>query len=158
MKLLLMNQNLLGLSPWIMDFAVDSRFDCNVVLNHIYSEGLTVISNLLKVNQDKTHSVLSQVSTEKLSWNLKKEGSNHLNLEELLSDITSCNPSFLLIAGGFNTRTLSWWWIDSTTSEGTRFEVLTCSDGLSQITSSRTCILQNSCSCIELISLINPTS
>ena len=32
----------------------------------IYSEGLTGKSNLLKVNQDKTHSVLSQRSAEKL--------------------------------------------------------------------------------------------
>ena len=48
------------------DFVVDSRFDCNVVLSDIYSEGLTGKSNLLKVNQDKTHSVLSQRSAEKL--------------------------------------------------------------------------------------------
>ena len=48
------------------DFVVDSRFDCKVVLSDIYSEGLTGKSNLLKVNQDKTHSVLSQRSTEKL--------------------------------------------------------------------------------------------
>ena len=48
------------------DFVVDSRFDCKVVLSDIYSEGLTVKSNLLKVNQDKTHSVLSQRSAEKL--------------------------------------------------------------------------------------------
>ena len=48
------------------DFVVDSRFDCKVVLSDIYSEGLTGKSNLLKVNQDKTHSFLSQRSTEKL--------------------------------------------------------------------------------------------
>ena len=48
------------------DFVVDSRFDCKVVLSDIYSEGLTGKSNLLKVNQDKTHSVLSQRSAEKL--------------------------------------------------------------------------------------------
>ena len=48
------------------DFVVDSRFDCKVVLSDIYSEGLTVKSNLLKVNQDKIRSVLSQRSAEKL--------------------------------------------------------------------------------------------
>ena len=48
------------------DFVVDSRFDCKVVLSDIYSEGLTGKSNLLKVNQDKTHSILSQRSAEKL--------------------------------------------------------------------------------------------
>ena len=47
-------------------FVVDSRFDCKVVSSDIYSEGLIVKSNLLKVNQDKTHSILSQRSTEKL--------------------------------------------------------------------------------------------
>ena len=47
-------------------FVVDSRLDCKIVLSDIYSEGLTVKSNLLKVNWDKTHSVLSQKSTEKL--------------------------------------------------------------------------------------------
>ena len=48
------------------DFVADSRFDCKVVLSDIYSQGLTVKSDLLKVNQDKTHSVLSQRSAEKL--------------------------------------------------------------------------------------------
>ena len=48
------------------DFVVNSGFDCKVVLRDIYSEGLTVKSNLLKFKQDKTHSVLSQKSTEKL--------------------------------------------------------------------------------------------
>ena len=37
-----------------------------MVLSDIYSEGLTGKSNLLKVNQHKTHSVLSQRSAEKL--------------------------------------------------------------------------------------------
>ena len=48
------------------DFVVDSRFDCKVVLSDIYSEDLTGKSNLLNLNQDKTHSVLSQISAEKL--------------------------------------------------------------------------------------------
>ena len=48
------------------DFVLDSRFDYKVVLSDIYFEGLTVKSNLLEVNQDKTHSVLSKRSAEKL--------------------------------------------------------------------------------------------
>ena len=52
--------------PLNNDFVVDSRFDCKVVLSDIYSEGLTVKSNLLKVNKDKTHCFLSQRSAEKL--------------------------------------------------------------------------------------------
>ena len=48
------------------DFVADSTFDCKVVLIDIYFKGLTVKSNLLlKVNQYKTHSVLSQRSTGK---------------------------------------------------------------------------------------------
>ena len=43
-----------------------------------------------------------------------------MNYEQLLSDIVSCDQSFLLIAGDFNTRTLPWWRKDSTTSEGTQ--------------------------------------
>ena len=54
------------------DFVVDSKFDCKVVLGDIYSEGLTVKSNLRKVNQEKTHSVLSQRSTEKLFFETLK--------------------------------------------------------------------------------------
>ena len=52
--------------PFNNDFVVDSWFDCKVVLSDIHSESLTVKSNLLKVDQDKTHSNLSQRSTEKL--------------------------------------------------------------------------------------------
>ena len=37
------------------------------------------------------------------------------NYEQLSSDITFCNPSFVLIAGDFNART-SWWRNDSKTS------------------------------------------
>ena len=48
------------------DFVVDSRFDCKVVLSDIYSKGLILKSDLLKVNQDKTHSILSERSAEKL--------------------------------------------------------------------------------------------
>ena len=48
------------------DFVVDSRFDCKVVFSDINPEGSSVKSNLLKVNQHKTHSVLSQRSAEKL--------------------------------------------------------------------------------------------
>ena len=54
------------------DFVVDSKFDCKVVLGNIYSEGLTIKSNLRKVNQEKTHSVLSQRSTEKLFFETLK--------------------------------------------------------------------------------------
>ena len=66
-----------------------------------------------------------------------------LNFEQLLSDSTSCNPSFLLMAGDFNARTSSWFSKDSATLEGTEVEVLTCSYELNQHISNPTHILQN---------------
>ena len=72
------------------DFVVDSRFDCKVVLSDIYSEGLTGKSNLLKVNQDKTHSVLSQRSAEKLFLETlkRKVVSSGLHLLVLMNGLT----------------------------------------------------------------------
>ena len=48
------------------DNLAGSRFDCKVVLSDIFSENSTVKCNLLKLNQDKTHSVLSQRFSEKM--------------------------------------------------------------------------------------------
>ena len=72
------------------DFVVDSRFDCKVVLSDIYSEGLTVKSNLLKVNQDKIRSVLSQRSAEKLFLETlkRKVVSSGLHLLVLMNGLT----------------------------------------------------------------------
>ena len=56
-----------------------------------------------------------------------------LNFEQLLSNIISCNPRLLLIAGDFNVRTLSWW---RKNLEGTQIEALTCSYRLSQLKTS----------------------
>ena len=47
-------------------FDDDSRFDCKVVLTDIFSGDLAAKSKLLKAYQDKTHSVLSQKSSEKI--------------------------------------------------------------------------------------------
>ena len=68
-------------NPLNIDFSckenivLDSRFDCKVVLRDIYSENPTAKLNLLKVNQENTHSVLSQRSSENLLLNslLKKK-------------------------------------------------------------------------------------
>ena len=72
------------------DFVVDSRFDCKVVLSDIYFEDLTGKSNLLKVNQDKTHSVLSQRSAEKLFLETlkRKVVSSGLHLLVLMNGLT----------------------------------------------------------------------
>ena len=58
---------------------------------------------------------------------------------------------FVLITGDFNVRSSNWWKNDLSTSEGTQFDSLTTSYGLSQIISDPTHILPNSSSCIDLI-------
>ena len=67
MIFLLMDRTVKGQPYWVIaEKKVDARFDCKVVLKDIFSEDSTVKSNLLKVNQEKTHSVLSQRSSERV--------------------------------------------------------------------------------------------
>ena len=57
-------------NPLNIDFScvkndvIDSRSDCKVVLRDIFAEDPTAKFNLLNVNQENTHSVLSQRSSE----------------------------------------------------------------------------------------------
>ena len=48
----------------IQDDVLDSRSDCKVVLRDIFAEDPTAKFNLLNINQENTHSVLSQRSSE----------------------------------------------------------------------------------------------
>ena len=59
----------------IQDDVLDSRSDCKVVLRDIFAEDPTAKFNLLNINQENTHSVLSQRSSENLLSNslLKKK-------------------------------------------------------------------------------------
>ena len=79
-----------------------------MVLSDIYSEGLTGKSNLLKVNQDKIHSVLSQRSAEKLFleslkktdriiWPPYSSANDWTNLEHLVMNELLQLPSNLSI-------------------------------------------------------------
>ena len=55
------------------------------------------------------------------------------NLEQLLRDISTCNPTVSVITGDFNARSSSWWSEDINTSEGTKLYLLTSSNGFSQL-------------------------
>ena len=73
------------------------------------------------------------------------------SLDQLLSNMISQNPIFLLATSDFNARNSSWWKNDCVTRDGNDIESLTCSYGLSQLISNPTHILQKSSSCIDLI-------
>ena len=73
------------------------------------------------------------------------------SLDQLLSNMISQNPIFLLVTGDLNARNLSWWKNDCVTREGNGIESLTCSYGLNQLISDPTHILENSSSCTDLI-------
>ena len=69
----------------------------------------------------------------------------------MIGDIIAKNPLFVLITGNVNVRSSNWWKNDLSTSEGTQFDSLTTSYGLSRIISDPTHILPNSFSCTDLI-------
>ena len=52
------------------------------------------------------------------------------SLDQLLSNMISQNPMFLLVTGDFNARNSSWWKNDCVTREGNETESLTCSYGI----------------------------
>ena len=74
-----------------------------------------------------------------------------INFEQLIDYITAKTLLLVLIIGGFNFRLTNWWRNDLSTSEGTQVDLLTTSNGLSQIISDSNHILPNSNSCIDLI-------
>lgn len=78
------------------------------------------------------------------------------SFEEILISISERNPSFIVILGDFNARSASWWAENITNFEGSQTELLTTYYNLFQLISEPTHILQNSRSCIELISTNQP--
>ena len=73
------------------------------------------------------------------------------SLDQLLSNMISQNPIFLLVTGDFNVRSSCWWKNNCITGEDNKIEPLTCSYGLRQLIFDPTNILQNSSGCIDLI-------
>ena len=73
------------------------------------------------------------------------------NLENLLADITSRNPHFMLFFGDFNAKSKTWFINDQSSSEGTQLESLTLLYGMKQLIAEPTHVIENSSNCIDLI-------
>lgn len=73
------------------------------------------------------------------------------SLENLLNNIAKSSPSFTVILGYFNARSMSWWVNDKTTIEGTCLEALSTFYGFEQLISVPTLLLPNSTSSNDLI-------
>ena len=48
-----------------------------------------------------------------------------ITFEQLIGNIITKNPLFILIIGDFNIRSTNWWKNDLSTSEGIQFDLLT---------------------------------
>ena len=68
-----------------------------------------------------------------------------------MQDILKLKSSFILITGGFNSRTSNWCLGDPVTPKGARVEALTYSYGLNQLVKTPANLLQNSATCIDLV-------
>ena len=66
------------------------------------------------------------------------------------------NPDFIVILGGFNCRSNSWWNGDNSTKEGIDLESVSSSPGLHQLIIDPTHILPQSTCCIDLIFIAKP--
>ena len=73
------------------------------------------------------------------------------DLQLLLNDINYQKPSLSVVAGDFNSRCSSWWFIDINTTEGLKLFSSTSSNGFSQLIHDPTQIQANSSSCIDLV-------
>ena len=73
------------------------------------------------------------------------------NLENLLADISSRNPHFLLLLGDFNAKSKTWFINDQSSNEGTQLESLISLYGMTQLIAEPTHVLENSSSGIDLI-------
>ena len=67
-----------------------------------------------------------------------------LNFKQMIGDIIAKSPLFVLITGEFNVRSTlhDWWKNDLSACEGTQFDSLTTSYGLSQVISDPTHVLK----------------
>ena len=73
------------------------------------------------------------------------------NLENLLADVTSRKPHFMLLLGDFNAKSKTWFINDQSSSKGTQLESLTSLYGMKQLIAEPPHVLENSSSCIDLI-------
>ena len=73
------------------------------------------------------------------------------NLKKLIIDIYSRKANFVLMMGDFNAKSCNWSIDDTTTLEGAQLDSITSLNGIKQLVSEPTHILQQSSSCIDLI-------
>ena len=71
--------------------------------------------------------------------------------EQVLCDIITRNPYFVLITDNFNARAEKLWKNDTVTTEGTKIDSITTSYGFNHIISDPTHILPHSPLCIDFI-------
>ena len=116
-----------------------------VVPNHHLSECLTLEVNL----KNKKGYLVSFYRSA--NQNLDEFKLFLTNLENLLADIISFNPHFMLVLGDFNAKSKTWFINYQSSSEGTQLEFLTSLYEMKQLIAEPTHVLENSSSCIDLI-------
>ena len=116
-----------------------------VVANHYLSECLILEVNL----KNKKEYLVSLYRSPNQNSDEFELFLTHL--ENLLDDITSRNPHFILLFSDFNAKSKTWFINDQSSREGTQLESLTLLYGMKQLIAEPTHVLENSSSCIELI-------
>ena len=81
-----------------------------------------------------------------------------INLKKLVANISNRNPHFVLISGNFSFKSTNWSSYGTTTSEGAQLDSLMTLHGLKQLITEPTHILENSSSCIDLVSTNPPNT
>ena len=123
-----------------------------VMPNHYLSECL-----ILEINLKRKKGYLVSLYRS-LNQNLDEFELFLTNLENLLADISSRNPHFLLLLGDFNAKSKTWFINDQSTNEETQLESLILLYGMTQLIAQSTHVLENSSSCIDLIFTNQPNS
>ena len=77
------------------------------------------------------------------------------NLEPNLDSIALRNPYLIVFLGDFNAQTNRWYPSGKITYEGTRIDGITSQFGLEKLIHEQTHVIGESCSCIDLILLLN---
>ena len=105
---------------------------------------------VLEMNDNNKKMIVSVIYRSP-SQNNREFDSFLLNFEQLLSDISTHEPTVSIITGDFNARSSSWWSDDIITSGGTNLYSLTSSNGFFLLINEATHIQSNSSSCIDLL-------
>ena len=74
-----------------------------------------------------------------------------INLGKTAVDISKSNPLFISIIGDFKAKSSNWSSNDATTAEGAQLDYFTSLNGIKQVVTEPTHILESPASCIDLI-------